>query len=313
MKPTIAFQDGEAKTLMFFEGCAPDLGCSLVLQGADGKTLAKVKKIMKYLIYVAYHLKLENKFLMDEFALPPKLDQLVPRKAVKNESNRRAFFKIAEEDDSDVGEEPPSKQEDVLQIESKFSKTKQENIVEESKKFSEILLHVILSSSPFCSYPLPYLLQVDGQTCSCRRFIPDRLYESGLLRSDKTDFGPETANQLDKPKQKTIDPNVILNEPHPFTMPDVVPRLQDHSIKCLVADFRARGGLVDLKIYRDFEELQRRKRKEINVKQRYKIEVMKAGLQNKDVEIDCKDGGKDVALADERDKRVSANYDYYHQ
>lgn len=58
---------------MFFDGCAPDLGCSLVLRGGNRKTLKRLRKIVEYLIYVAYQLKLEAKFLADEFALPPSL------------------------------------------------------------------------------------------------------------------------------------------------------------------------------------------------------------------------------------------------
>ena len=42
--------------------------------------LAKVKKIMKHLVYVAYNLKLELRFLMDEFALPPSSRTMVTMK-----------------------------------------------------------------------------------------------------------------------------------------------------------------------------------------------------------------------------------------
>ncbi len=287
---------------MFFEGCPPDLGCSLVLQGADRNTLAKVKNIIKYLIYVAYHLKLENQFLMDEFALPPKLDQLVPKKAFRNGKGRRAVFKICEEDDL----EEEDFTADDSQADSKFSKTKQENIIEETKKFSELLSRVILSSSPYCVYPLPYLLTGNGQTCNCRIFIPDQLYQSRLLRSDETDHSPESEDLPTEPKPKALHPNIIINEPHPFTRPDVVPRLQDHDVKCLIADFRARGGLVDLKTCRHFEALQQRRRKEVNIKKRNKLEtIMNARSQIEDAnEVDSKMDEKDAGISEERDKKV---------
>ena len=47
--------------------------------------LAKVKKIMKHLVYVAYNLKLELQFLMDEFALPPSPRTLVPKEDDSND------------------------------------------------------------------------------------------------------------------------------------------------------------------------------------------------------------------------------------
>ncbi len=300
----IVLQDGETKTLMFFEGCAPDLGCSLVLQGAEKEILSKVKKIMKYLIYVAYHLKLECKFLMDEFALPPKLDELIP-KQLKSEKNRRAVFKICEEDDEDEEDKEEDNQSEV-----KSSKTKQQNIVEESTRFAELLSRIILSSSPFCVYQMPYLLGSEGQTCSCRRFIPDQLYESQLLRCDEPDLGIQPIKPPKEPKPKTLHPNIIINDPHPFTRPHVVPRLQDRDTKCLIADFRARGGLVDLKTYRHFDELQTMRRKEVNIKKKNKLETMlNARSQIEDAsEVDNKVQEKEVRAVEERDKKVSVFY-----
>uniref|UniRef100_A0A8C9TL64 1-phosphatidylinositol 3-phosphate 5-kinase n=1 Tax=Scleropages formosus TaxID=113540 RepID=A0A8C9TL64_SCLFO len=70
-----AFQlaNNETKTLMFFEGCPPQLGCTVKLRGASQYELARVKDIIKFMICVAYHSQLEISFLMDEFAMPPIL------------------------------------------------------------------------------------------------------------------------------------------------------------------------------------------------------------------------------------------------
>ena len=77
--PSVILQNGEQKTLIYLDGCAADLGCSLVLRGGGSKTLAQVKKLVRYFIYVSYHLKLESKFLMDEFAMPPPVTKLPSR------------------------------------------------------------------------------------------------------------------------------------------------------------------------------------------------------------------------------------------
>ncbi|XP_055361271.1 1-phosphatidylinositol 3-phosphate 5-kinase isoform X2 [Betta splendens] len=65
----------EVKTLMFFEGCPPHLGCSIKLRGASSYELARVKEIIMLMMCVAYHSQLEISFLMDEFAMPPSLAQ----------------------------------------------------------------------------------------------------------------------------------------------------------------------------------------------------------------------------------------------
>ncbi|XP_069790552.1 LOW QUALITY PROTEIN: 1-phosphatidylinositol 3-phosphate 5-kinase [Narcine bancroftii] len=67
--------DGSSKTLMFFEGCAQHLGCTVKLRGASEYELARVKEILIFMICVAYHSQLELSFLMDEFAMPPSLSK----------------------------------------------------------------------------------------------------------------------------------------------------------------------------------------------------------------------------------------------
>lgn len=61
---------GSRKTLMYFDGCASHLGCTIALRGGNMQELKKVKLIVKFLVYCAYHSRLETSLLMDEFALP---------------------------------------------------------------------------------------------------------------------------------------------------------------------------------------------------------------------------------------------------
>ncbi|CAM5147944.1 unnamed protein product [Eretmochelys imbricata] len=63
----------QTKTLMFFEGCPPHLGCTIKLRGAADYELTRVKEILIFMVCVAYHSQLEISFLMDEFAMPPTL------------------------------------------------------------------------------------------------------------------------------------------------------------------------------------------------------------------------------------------------
>ncbi|XP_058108698.1 1-phosphatidylinositol-3-phosphate 5-kinase FAB1B [Magnolia sinica] len=70
-----AGQNGKklVKTLMFFEGCPKPFGCTVLLKGANGDELKKVKHVIQYGVFAAYHLALETSFLADEGASLPEL------------------------------------------------------------------------------------------------------------------------------------------------------------------------------------------------------------------------------------------------
>lgn len=61
------------KTLMFIEECPKPLGCTILLKGAPGDELKKVKHVVQYGIFAAYHLALETSYLADEGASLPEL------------------------------------------------------------------------------------------------------------------------------------------------------------------------------------------------------------------------------------------------
>ncbi|XP_076921331.1 putative 1-phosphatidylinositol-3-phosphate 5-kinase FAB1C [Bidens hawaiensis] len=64
------------KTLMFFEGCPRRLGCTVLLKGSSREELKKVKNVVQYAIFAAYHLSLETSFLADEGASLPKMTKM---------------------------------------------------------------------------------------------------------------------------------------------------------------------------------------------------------------------------------------------
>ncbi|KAL8160086.1 hypothetical protein V2J09_001623 [Rumex salicifolius] len=61
-----------SKTLMFFEGCPRRLGCTILLKGSCRDELKKLKRVLQYALFAAYHLSLETSFLFDEGATLPK-------------------------------------------------------------------------------------------------------------------------------------------------------------------------------------------------------------------------------------------------
>jgi 1-phosphatidylinositol-3-phosphate 5-kinase len=72
-EPADQFNKKPSKTLMFFEGCPRRLGCTVVLKGSCVEELKKIKHVVQYAIFAAYHLSLETSFLADEGASLPDL------------------------------------------------------------------------------------------------------------------------------------------------------------------------------------------------------------------------------------------------
>ncbi|XP_039006984.1 putative 1-phosphatidylinositol-3-phosphate 5-kinase FAB1C isoform X2 [Hibiscus syriacus] len=67
------FNKKPSKTLMFFEGCPRRLCCTVLLRGRSREELKKVKHVVQYALFAAYHLSLETSFLADEGATLPKM------------------------------------------------------------------------------------------------------------------------------------------------------------------------------------------------------------------------------------------------
>ena len=64
---------GKKKTCIYISGCPKELGCTIVLRGANMDTLTKMKRITEFMVYVVYNLKLETCLMRDEFVLIPSL------------------------------------------------------------------------------------------------------------------------------------------------------------------------------------------------------------------------------------------------
>lgn len=160
----------EVKTLMFFEGCPPHLGCSIKLRGASEYELARVKEIIMLMMCVAYHSQLEISFLMDEFAMPPSLAQstslpcLLEGSSTLEEADREERGKETNEDsqeaitateDSALG----GQSEEDRRSESSETSSLQDKL--NAKSPSSVQGHVgnteTVTSSPFSTLPAPHL------------------------------------------------------------------------------------------------------------------------------------------------------------
>ncbi|XP_040379200.1 putative 1-phosphatidylinositol-3-phosphate 5-kinase FAB1D [Oryza brachyantha] len=56
----------QSKSLVFLEGFSNPLGCTILLRGANTEELKKVKQVLQYTVFAAYHLVLETSFFEDQ-------------------------------------------------------------------------------------------------------------------------------------------------------------------------------------------------------------------------------------------------------
>jgi len=69
--------DGTTKSLMYFDGCAKNLGCTVTLRGSlQTPELRAMKNILRFMTYAMYNGRLESAFLFDELAAPPDIASL---------------------------------------------------------------------------------------------------------------------------------------------------------------------------------------------------------------------------------------------
>ncbi|KAI9891764.1 MAG: 1-phosphatidylinositol-3-phosphate 5-kinase [Vezdaea aestivalis] len=77
---------GRKRTYIYLSGCAKELGCTIVLRGADVATLSKVKRITEFMVYVVYNLKLETCLMRDEYVSIPTIADI---KAAEEKSRNK--------------------------------------------------------------------------------------------------------------------------------------------------------------------------------------------------------------------------------
>lgn len=207
--------------------------------------LAKVKRIFQHMVYVAYSLRLELQFLMDEFALPPDTNHLIEewKVAAKN------FEKKMKSDEEKLTEKEDNG-EDCSQQKKNFTETTQQDSSEGSEVFLSALKSTILASSPFLDYPLPYLLTEAGRNIALRSALPRDIYWSARFDPDThphhlTEEGMEEFD-FSNPHQRRLSKLVCRLEPHPLLSASLTMDPNDILFQALVSDFRAQGGQIHL-------------------------------------------------------------------
>jgi 1-phosphatidylinositol-3-phosphate 5-kinase len=231
---------------MFFDGCPPELGCTVSLRGGNRLVLAKVKKIIQFVTYVAHSQKLEVAFLMDEFALPIEPSHFYA--SVVSTTTDNESVKEKRNDDESATNGDTASHEETL---------------DEATIFQQALDRTVLSSSPYVKYPLPYLLTLEGSKCAVRSRLPKEIYWSARLTNQKhaNHLTEKELEEFELPNLKrNANKGVHILEAHPLVLSSVVINSHSQFIQGIVADFRSQGGRIQLK-RRNTESDGRRKSK----------------------------------------------------
>ncbi|GIZ40029.1 hypothetical protein CKM354_000338500 [Cercospora kikuchii] len=186
--------DSVRKTYIFLSGCQPDLGCTVILRGADTKTLRKIKRIAEFMCYVAYNLKLENSLMRDEFvSIPRTVD------GQNGTYDHPGTSTVA-------SEERQSTINETLQHEIEKGNAKLHFKYEEQEQESR---RRVLSASPFVVFMQPYLL-------TQLRDLERRLATYKILR----DQYAAADEDEDEPNDEKADRDIIEN--FSLVKPDMV-------------------------------------------------------------------------------------------
>lgn len=171
------------KTYIYLSGCQKDLGCTIILRGAEHHDLIKLKRVTEFMSYVVYNLRLETCLMRDEFVDTPTESVVDPHALVDVEHTQNINDAIAKAADiethSDEVDAAPSYYSDLVEN----HRTK------------------VLSSSPFVKFMQPYLLEQARQ------------YETklGRLRHLKNQYTTDSEEEDEKSHQKfeLVQPQMV--------------------------------------------------------------------------------------------------------
>lgn len=279
-----SFGSYNTKHLMFFDGCATHLGCTVILRGAPNKELKGVKRVMSFMIFALYNWKLEKSYMMDIFASVVSLKStsalsLDCKSPVKEnpeckEINGESIRDVAVMENPGSPVKTPLSEEKnerlPFPVHSTPSKMTETNLVSDKSD----PLQSYLSSSPFDKsddfknevlttqndvIPFSYALERNILTISpyIEFFLPylesekgeksplRRFFNKQLYFSDFFNPNkPKKTEYNDSPSKKEENPNVIFKPSHYFVTATLTKPASDPSVQAALADFRARGGTI---------------------------------------------------------------------
>ena len=219
------------KTYMRFEGCSPDMGCTIILRGADIATLRRLKKITRFVTFMVRNLKLETHLWKDcLITLPPFNPAAVPSSFTLTErQDERIAPPLSAQtlgDNTVLDRSPQSCLDDLTDEEAE-----QRNLSRRIEESLEPYFKTFISVSATLRFPPPYPLrmmrELDIRLKEARRAWEDEI----IRREEYIQFShskESTSTEVDKSNtllrsSRSID--IIASPRAPPTIPGIEPFL----------------------------------------------------------------------------------------
>ncbi|KAH7405984.1 hypothetical protein DE146DRAFT_650397 [Phaeosphaeria sp. MPI-PUGE-AT-0046c] len=139
------------KTYVFLSGCQKDLGCTIVLRGAENEELVKLKRVTEFMSYVVYNLRLETCLMRDEFIDTPTTSITGTLSSSQGEEDRAKQGAVEAGAPVDLKIDIKQLDGDERQIDDAAPSYYSDMVEDHRTK--------VLSSSPFVKFMQPYLLE----------------------------------------------------------------------------------------------------------------------------------------------------------
>jgi 1-phosphatidylinositol-3-phosphate 5-kinase len=152
------------QTYIYLSGCQRDLGCTIVLRGAENENLRRLKRITEFMCYVVYNLKLETCLMRDEFVLIPSASSggTLALTQQKEESPQSApTIGTQTQSGTNTNNEATKEASDLSALQHTIENLRVPDDAPAPSYYSEMVENhytKILSASPFVKFMQPYLL-----------------------------------------------------------------------------------------------------------------------------------------------------------
>lgn len=252
---------GHKKTLVYLNGCPEELGCTVVLRGGDMQTLSRIKRILDFMIYVVYNLKLETSLMYDNMINIPSLPDDMEDSTTKEEVNG----------------------------ETKSESTVYDNLLHEFRD-------VILSASPCVRFPPPELLlkardaEILANKLRKEHENAKELQKKACVEDETKEF-PEVTGPSES--EKPLQDSQGLNAASSTDSPQIS---HQQRVDALLHEYRHARATQELNLrHRQWENFKQQSPELINPLAHQNIIVLYSNLQKK-TSVPCQ--GPDIHVID---------------
>lgn len=228
---------GRRKTYMRFEGCSRDMGCTIILRGADIETLRRIKKVTRFLTFIVRNLKLETHLWKDSVITVPSLipDAISPTPSTP--SARPSLSKLMvpsiapsiatpqiAEPSQDIPDAILQVGDEAVDDDLPDEDAEQLRLSRRIQQSLEPYQHTFISVSATLRFPLPQpirrMKELDEELNSAKR-----AWEDEIVRREEKDHLSYHRQEMtitpQPPKEPSADPEDVSAQIQALTVPEM--------------------------------------------------------------------------------------------